>query len=764
MILRRLLVLIVIASILGLYVIQPSSSEEGLERLYGVKIRIEAEGFPGVYEFYALDDTPVKLFDGYNYTVEVMGWGYITERDRLLSNMSSLELVMDPAPLIEGYVNWVDKAGNVTNVEGFRVVVNDLGEFSAPVYSNGYYAVYVPYPINSTVNLSFISPLSPRFLNDIFEDKWGLLTEIAGYEYSDNMTFYPLGLSESVFGNMQVLNGEVINYTVSSYINNLNITLGFGYKLVMSLDNIYDQSPPIYNDGYVFFDVYIDENNTKQYVGGTADKWNMGIYSVYPFGLEHNRTYAVRLMLIEDASKVALYMDGFSLKETYFNYVLLEAFDIYGDCEPDFCIDTYRIEDLGQDEWGMGWLTGSITSRTGVIPPSIEIIVIGSASTTFYNFDVFGSYTVSPHDGGFILPLPFGAMDQIEYYIVNRNPDGSVAILYNGVINNPKSFARSTLDMGEIVLPMDVYRLTGVVTDISSVPEMVGVYASGVSQQDPDMNVVIPGYVYENGTFEIYIIQNLVKDSNIHIFTYSVDITSSFYCQLNRPDFPNAIYAADSFLGSTQCITENLKDVSIKIYRSAPPVPITLEDAPVLRLMVNFDERADLEEYHSSYYILERIDNIISVKLLPDSQGNIYPTSIIFGYLERDVESGAGRLGILTLHPPGTDLALEIRFADTTLSPEFAGYLGFYNYIRPIQINYVFEPVDPNNSWFNLTGYFTITIQSTDGDRPMFTMLVLDSPSVIDEFPSSLLRVFYSVITVLIIGVLTRIIYRIRRG
>ena len=270
-----------------------------------------------------------------------------------------------------------------------------------------------------------------------------------------------------------------------------------------------------------------------------------------------------------------------ALNTLFKNYIVIHPLPIRIDCVKN-CADEYK-EDLYFSSLKMGWINGSIESRTGDIPPNLEFVYLGRGTMPWgfrevnIRVSVFGSYTISTKDKSFILPVPFGILDRLEYYVLARNPDGSYMILYENTINNPSFHSYSTLDLGTIPVPIDVYRLTGVISDIDQFKDRVRVYAYGVSNLNPNMTVTIPGGVYENGTFEVYIIQNLINGSITHQFTYEVDVKSDFYCQLNNPDFPSNTYTSDTYIGETTCLSAPIKMVKIDVYRSGLPIPMTPE-------------------------------------------------------------------------------------------------------------------------------------------------------------------------------------------
>lgn len=146
----------------------------------------------------------------------------------------------------------------------------------------------------------------------------------------------------------------------------------------------------------------------------------------------------------------------------------------------------------------------------------------------------------------------------------------------------------------------------------------------------------------------------------------------------------------------------------------------------------------DLPTIAHGYYNVDDLNptRYVYLKVLPDDSGNMYSVNPEFGYLERRVNS-SGRLAIFLLHPAGTNMKLQLSIFNTFMSPEFAAYLGFGEYIQPLTSTYNFA--EYINEEYNITGIHYINMKSTTSNIPEFTMLVIESPEIFSEFPNILL-------------------------
>ncbi len=715
-----ILLILVLISWIAIYIPSLDNvSGQSANPLDGVYVRIVSEDSYGVLQGYLIDGdkllvsggyiVPLQVPSGYNYTVEVMAYGYELLSINYNGSQSNISANLTPAPLIHGYVVGPDGRGIPNTI----LLVDPERMVYAVTDSNGYYAFYSPYPLGSSINISlfpnnhvldldeFLDP--DGYIQMMTESGWDLGFNRSQYEV---YPIYPYVLTRGGLGR------DITNLNITSQSMFLNITLNYSYIYETFLEfgdhdlqDSFVSLARVFEDGskvratYGFFD-----RRFTPFVGE--------FYTTLSSGIEGNYTYVHTLVYIHDREALRTDVDEVFLDISVIESTQIDYLEIQMKCYADWgsCVSSGLLEGVGY----LATVTGEVVFNNGEVPPNIYVFFLGNynASSGDGAFRaLYRVYSNGTFKGYVPLPLQTGSF---EYYVVLR-AGGTLVTLASGVMN--AQYGVQTIDLGQIQVSADVHVIRGFISDYNDVPEPMEIYAVGFTD-DPSMMLIMQGWIYENGSFEIPVIQNLNFGGTSYQYTYSIDIVSNFYCQLKYPDYDNISINGDIDVGGLTCLPSPLEPLRIDVYPTAPPLPSMQQ---YFRFLVG----VNTTEY-TYRGIIYQIDEVIEVYTLPDSNGAYYPIQMRFGALYRDIDTGSGRLAFVFKSLPGQEVRLRMEVKTNVFSSGFTASLAYAGIVKPLTIDGLGYNETEGTMIFNLYG-------GGEGISA-FTYLIIDSTEVVPEF------------------------------
>ncbi len=728
------------------------ASEDNLVSLDGAYIRIIAEGFDGVLEGYLVDGdklyiekygvVPLRIFDGFNYTVEVIAYGYLMETIRLNGSPENLSLMLRPAPLIHGYVyraNGRPQPLAIISIDRERkiYVASD---------SNGYFAIYSPYDVGTPVNIT-VYPVVKIWTLDNFFMAVGpdYFLDVAGWMNLENYTFYTLPYL-TIYD--AALPKSIDLYNVSGMVNILNVTLSPSMYYELEDSSRYSNEEFSLPEGVddLRYTVLRAEWDPIEGMPVTREDTVLNAYGLGLLtGLPTNVPIRVTLYVIPTSGidDIKPYVDEFSVGTGMFSRLILPIHEFTLDCDPlnEFCFNGLIID---YDKY-FTLVEGRVTTASGPIPDNLYIIFRGRTDAiddegfierTFYSIQRIEK------DGTFKAILPSSKTSTtVNYWISYIDRDGRVTDLVGRSIYIPNLVSR--YNVGTLNVPITVSRITGVISDYQDIPEDIDVFLLGTStagsDDDPLKNIRLQGKVYDDGSFEVYAIRSLVKDGTTYVYSYTLDLRSNFYCQLSDGEVDIGYVSGDISIGNVSCISGDLKPMRIDLYASSPPpkalpmrfvffAPAMVENSTLAMNMEDLDSQP--------FWILQ--SPRLYVETVPDENGYAYPVVVRYGLIYRELNSSSGSILMPIKTIPGVSTEIRITSDVRILSGDLVVSEGYAGKAIPTQYSGLRYITDSDEQVFI---EFLLTLD-TEG-MSQYRYLIIHTPQVIPEFepPTILLLV-----------------------